>query len=123
MENSDGSSQCSARDLTGRRTAWFLWYVPILLVIVGSSWDRGRLWLWVPAFAVMGAGCLANAIRCGRIHCYITSPLFLLAAVFVTLSACGIVVLHPGVFLLVVFGTCCLAQCAEILFGKYRRRA
>ncbi len=123
MENSGGSSQCSARDLTGRKTAWFLWYVPILLVIVGSSWDRERLWLWVPAFAVMGASCLANAVRCGRIHCYITGPLFLLAAVFVALSAWGMVVLHPGLFLLVVLGTCCLAQCAEILFGKYRRGA
>ena len=121
MENSGGSSQCSARDLTGRKTAWFLWYVPILLVIVGSSWDRGRLWLWVPAFAVMGAGCLANAVRCGRTHCYVTGPLFLLAAVFVALSGLGVVSLHPDLFLLIVLGACCLAQCAEIPLGRYRR--
>lgn len=55
----------------GRKAAWFLWYLPIILVIVGSSWSRGRVWLWVPAFVVMGMGCLANAARCGRIHCYV----------------------------------------------------
>jgi hypothetical protein len=120
MENSGGSTQCSARDLTGRKTAWFLWYVPILLVIVGSSWDRGRLWLWVPAFAVMGAGCLANAVRCGRTH-YVTGPLFILAAAFVALSGLGVVSLHPSLFLLIVLGACCLAQCAEIPLGRYRR--
>ena len=95
----------------------------LFFLIVGASWNRVRVWLWVPAFAVMGAGCLANAVRCGRIHCYVTGPLFLLAAVFVALSGWGIVALHPGLFLLVVFGTCCLALCAEILFGKYRRGA
>jgi hypothetical protein len=39
MGNSGGSSQCFARELTVRKTAWFLWYVPILLVIVGASWS------------------------------------------------------------------------------------
>jgi len=121
MNNSSRSSECSASDLTGRKTAWLLWYLPIALVIVGSSWSRGRVWLWVPAFVVMGAGCLANAARCGRIHCYVTGPLFLLAAVYVALSAFGVVSLHPDLFLIVVLGACCLAICAEIPLGKYRR--
>jgi len=47
--------------------------------------------------------------------------LFLLAAVFVALSAFGIVSLHPDLFLIVVFGACCLAICAEIPLGKYRK--
>lgn len=115
------SNECSAKDLIGRKAAWFFWYVPILLVVLGASWSRGRVWLWIPAFLVMGLGCLANAARCGRIHCYITGPLFLLAAIFVALSAVGIVPLHPDLFLLIVLGACCLAQCAEIPLGKYRR--
>jgi hypothetical protein len=69
----------------------------------------------------MGIGCLANAARCGRTHCYITAPLFLLAAGFVALSAFGVVSLHPGRLLIVVFGVCCLAMCAEIPLGKYRK--
>ena len=60
--------------------------------------------MWVPAFVVMGVGCLANAAQCGRIHCYFTGPLYLLAAVFVALSALGVVSLHPGLVLLIVLG-------------------
>ena len=122
MHNASGSLECSAKDLTGRRTAWLVWYIPTILVIVGSSWNRGRVWLWVPAFLVMGVGCLVNAARCRRTHCYITAPLFLLAAVYVAVSAFGVVPLHSGLFLLVVFGACCLAGCAEIPLGKYRSR-
>jgi hypothetical protein len=121
MDNSTGSEGCSQNDLLGRKAAWLLWYFPILLVIVGFNWSHGRVWLWTPAFLVMGVGCLSNAARCGRIHCYVTAPLFLLAAVFVALSAFGVMVLHPGLFLLVVFGVCCLACCAEIPLGKYRK--
>jgi hypothetical protein len=61
MDNCAGSKGCSPNDLTGRKAAWLLWYEPILLVIVGFSWNRGRVWLWVPAFLVMSVGCLANA--------------------------------------------------------------
>ena len=121
MDNPCGSSECFARDLTGRKTAWLFWYVPILLVIVGSGWSRGRVWLWIPAFLAMGIGCLANAARCGRTHCYINAPLFLLAGGFVTLTAFGVVALHPSLFLLILFGACCLACCAEIPLGKYRK--
>ena len=85
MDYDSGSKECSENDLTGRKAAWLLWYLPIMLVIVGFSWSRGRVWLWLPAFLVIGIGCLANAARCGRTHCYITAPLFLLAAVFVAL--------------------------------------
>jgi hypothetical protein len=116
-----GSAECDSKDLIGRKAAWLFWYVPIVLVIVGSSWSRGRVWLWIPAFLAMGIGCLANAARCRRTHCYITAPLFLVAAAYVALSAFGIVPLHPGLFLLVVLGACCLACCAEIPLGKYRK--
>ena len=121
MDSSVEGKGCSPNDLTGRKTAWLLWYLPIVLVIVGSSWNRGRVWLWMPAFLVMGVGCLANAVRCRRIHCYITGPLFLLAADYVGLSALGIMALHPDLLLLVVFGACCLALCSEIPLGKYRK--
>jgi len=33
------------------------------------------------AFLIMGLACIANARRCGRVHCYFTGPLFLLSAV------------------------------------------
>jgi len=29
----------------------------------------------------MGGACLVNAVRCGRLHCYVTGPFFLLGAI------------------------------------------
>ena|SRR2546425_9338280 len=121
MKNCCGSSGCSPGDLTSKRAAWFLWYLPIGVLLAGLFWNRGRVWLWVPALVVMGVGCLVNAARCGRTHCYFTGPLYLLAAAFVVLSATGIVPQHPGRFLFVVLGASCIAQCAEIPLGRYRK--
>ncbi len=123
MKNCCNPSDCSPNDLTGRKTAWLLWYVPIAILVVGASWTRGRVWMWVPALVVMGMGCLVNAARCGRLHCYVTGPLYLGAALYVVLSAFGLVVLHPDLFLIVVLVVSCLAQCAEIPLGKYRKKA
>jgi hypothetical protein len=53
-----------------------------------------------------GRRLLSKSARCGRTHCYITAPLFLLAAVFVALSGFRLVPLRPGLFLFVVFGAC-----------------
>lgn len=119
MDNYGGSKGCAPADLVGQKAAWLLWYLPIVLLVAGLNWNRGRVWLWIPAFAVMGVGCLVNAVRCQRIHCYFTGPLFLLATVFVALSALGVVKL----FLLIVLGASCVAICAEIPLGKYRKRA
>ncbi len=42
MDNPCHSSECSTRDLTGRKAAWLLWYLPIILVIVGSTGVEGE---------------------------------------------------------------------------------
>ncbi len=77
-------------------------------------------WLWTVAFA-MGASCVANAWRCGRLHCYVTGPLLVLAALWSLLSAVGVESLHPNVLSLVVLGIAELAFLAEIPFGRYTR--
>lgn len=69
-----------ATDLACGRSAVLLWWLPVAALIVGANWPKFQLLLWLPAFLVMGAACLANAARCGRVHCYVTGPLFLLAA-------------------------------------------
>lgn len=117
-----GSKECGSRDLIGQKAALFFWCLPIGLVIAGSVWRPGRVWLWAPAFLIAGVGCLVNAARCGRIHCYLTGPLYLGAAVFIILSALAIVRLHPGWFLLIIVAATCFAECAEIPLGKYRTR-
>jgi CHASE2 domain-containing sensor protein len=109
------------RDLTRGLSAWLLWYLPIALLIAGGAWNRGMVWVWTAAFAVMGGGCAINAMRCGRLHCYVTGPLFLLAAIWCLLSALGVVPLHPNILMLVVVGGVVLAHLAEIPFGRYRK--
>lgn len=78
---------CQSRDLACGRSAVLFWGLPTVALIVGASWRHGLL-LWIPAFLVMGAACLANAARCGRVHCYITGPVCMLAAVYAALGTC-----------------------------------
>jgi hypothetical protein len=78
------------------------------------------IWLWIPAFLVMGIGCIANAARCGRLHCYVTGPLYILAAAYVTLFALHVAPLNRGIFLLAVLGVSYLLQGADAPLGTYR---
>lgn len=63
----------------------------------------------------MGVGCVVNAKRCGRLHRYVTGPIFLLAAVYVMPSQGNVVPLRTNLFALLVLGA---AACfAELPFG------
>jgi hypothetical protein len=119
MESCYGSKD----DLIAQKAAWFFWYLPIALIVAGGSWHQGLVWLWVPAFLIAGLGCVLNAVKCGRVHCYFTGPLYLAAAVFVVLSALAVVRLHPALFLAVIVAATCLAGCAEVPLGRYRKHA
>lgn len=109
------------RDLTHGVSAWLLWYLPIAALIVGGALHRGGVWLPVAAFVVMGAGCLVNAARCRRLHCYVTGPLCLLAAIWYLLLALGLAPPHPRVAGPVIIAIAALAYLAEIPFGRYRQ--
>jgi hypothetical protein len=111
-----------ARDLTHGITAWLFWYLPIAAIIAGGIGSFGGAWLLAAALAVMGTGCLMNLVRCGRIHCYVTAPLLLLAAFWALLAALGIVSLHSNVLSLAVIGISLLACAAEVPLGRYRRQ-
>ena len=120
-EAHESAASCRASDLAAGKSAIFLWYLPTLALVVGLGWSALRPWLWIPAFLVMGIGCLVNASRCGRFHCYFTGPLFLISAVYVALAAAGLVPLRPGLLLFSVFLLSSLACMAELPFGKYRK--
>ncbi len=123
MDTCGGSRQPGSGDLLNSKTACLLWGLPIGLIVAGNAWIPGRIGLWIAAFLIAGLGCLANAARCGRTHCYLTGPLYLGAALFVALSALGVVRLHPGWLLIIVIAVTCIAECAEIPLGRYRSRA
>jgi hypothetical protein len=112
----------NARDLTASPTAWLLWYAPIAVIIAGSFWTGGRNWLWAGGFAVMGIGCVVNASRCQRLHCYFTGPLFLAAGGYAMAAQFRLVPLHTSLFLLIVLALACAFQCAEKSFGRYWKR-
>ena len=117
-------AKCSkADDLVGRKWGIWLWCVPTLALVLGLSWNAARPWLWIPALLIMGAGCMVNARRCGRLHCYATGPIFLLAAVCVILAEVHVVPLSPNVFALVVLGAAALACLAELPLGRYAGRS
>ncbi len=115
------AKNCETNDLVRGWSAVVLWGLPVIALVVGSYFPRVRLELWLPALLVMGVACLRNAARCGRVHCYVTGPLSLLAAVYVTLSAFNIVPMQPGMFLNIILGVAVLACLAEIPFGRYRK--
>lgn len=112
---------CQSRDLARGASALLLWGIPVIALIAGANWRHG-LYLWIPAFLVMGGGCLANAARCGRLHCYIMGPLFLLAAIYATMAVFHLAPMRAEIFLFSIVAIFLLAMLAEIPFGRYRKR-
>ena len=108
--------------------AFILFGVPVIAIIasqqakIAGGWRTG---IWVAALSVMGIACIANAARCGRIHCYLTGPFFLAMGVLTFLYGVGALPLGRqgwniiGAALLVgAILLCCLP---EFLWGKYKQ--
>ncbi len=75
----------------------------------------------------MGVVCLINARRCGRVHCYVTGPFFLLLAVVALLHGLDVFPLGSNgwraMLAALVIGGACLTYVPEWLFGRYRTSA
>lgn len=120
-EERDGPADaCRPGEMSGIG-ALFGWGVPILAIAIGSFVHELVLWLWIPAFAVMGVTCLANVRRCGRVHCYATGPLFLAMSAFLVAVAAG---WTPEAWIgpasMVVVVGVALAYGSELVAGRYR---
>jgi hypothetical protein len=119
---------CDQRDLTGRRGARFvLWQLPLLVFLAGifvrPSW---RIVLWTAALVVAGAACVANAARCGRLHCYFTGPFYLIAALVTLTYGLGLLPLGAGrwgwIGAGVAVGSFLFACVPERIWGTYVTR-
>lgn len=60
----------------------FLPAAPIILMMGGA-------YIW------MGAGCVINAMRCGRLHCYVSGPAMLIGGALIILVGFNILDLGP----------------------------
>jgi hypothetical protein len=72
------SPECMNRDLAASRAGRVVWGGPAAFVLAGVALPSARSFLWAGGFLAAGAACVANARRCGRTHCYVTGPLYLL---------------------------------------------
>jgi hypothetical protein len=102
------------------------WGLPSAALAVGIFLEPGaRTLVWAVALVWMGAACLMNARRCGRRHCYLTGPFFLIMAVATLLHGSGAVWLGPNGWLwlgatIIAGGYGALWYLPERIWGKYR---
>jgi hypothetical protein len=115
--------------LRNRWVAGAVYWLPAIALIASGFLNIGQGWrtaLWVVALTTMGAGCVANARRCGRVHCYLTGPFFLAMAIVALLYGLGAVPLGGDGWnllgLTVFIGFPALYFIPEVFFGRYRRR-
>jgi hypothetical protein len=65
----------------GWRTFGMVWGIPGGAMAAAALLDtRDRAIVWTIMLLWMAGACFANARRCGRTHCHITGPFFLLMA-------------------------------------------
>src|SRR5262245_17815916 len=124
------ATTCESRDILSRRWLVFMvyWLPVIAIVAVGplaiSSGRRSAV--WTVALATMGVACVANALRCGRVHCYLTGPFFFLMALVALSYGLGILYLGRNGWnllgLVTLIGAIALWYLPEMFLGKYRQR-
>ena len=124
-----GTAACKSRDmLSSPWRALAVFWLPAAAIAVAGSSGLSSSWrtiVWTAALSTMGVACLANALRCGRIHCYITGPFFLVMAAVTLLYGLGVLPLGRNgwslIGLTILAGGIVLCCLPEMLFGKYRK--
>jgi hypothetical protein len=122
------SNEVAARDILRDQTNLCLFYgLPAAAIVASGAAPIADAWrgaVWAGACLVMGGACLWNALRCGRVHCYLTGPFFIAMALAAALYGAGVV--PPGregwnlIGLVLLVGAVVLTFTPELLFGKYR---
>ena len=121
-------ASCRAKDLVGDvRNSMLAWGLPtVALVATAFAPPSIRTPAWLIALVWMGMACLANARRCGRTHCYLTGPFFLVMAMAVLFHGYGLVPLGPHGWIwlgaVTAVGTALLWTASEGLLGRYSHR-
>ncbi|HEY6385763.1 MAG TPA: hypothetical protein VIX91_08800 [Candidatus Acidoferrum sp.] len=125
----DNTTTCKSRDILSNRWRVFLLYwLPAIAIVVAGAPAISNGWrtaVWVVALATMGMACILNALRCGRVHCYITGPFFFLMALVALSYGLGILSLGGNGWnllgLITLIGAVALWCLPEMFLGKYRK--
>ena len=117
----------SERDLVaGKLRPLIFWGLPIVALVIGGVADL-EVVVWPPALTWMGVACLANARRCGQVHCYFTGPFFLLMAAGALVHGLGVITLGPQAWNLIggitLVGGVGLTYGPELAWGRYFHKA
>ena len=87
------------RDFLNRRLASFLlWQGPAILMLavaIANIENPTRGMIWAGCLSIFGVGCLVNAFRSGRRHCFLTGPFYLLMGVVSLLHGFALIALGP----------------------------
>jgi hypothetical protein len=120
--NDKDRSSCAARDLTSQRWPQFLWTISLGAFIAGCFFPSWRALLWSTGLILAGLLCVVNAVRCGRLHCYITGPLFLLGGIVSALRGLGLLSWSWNAIGNVVAVGAVISCLLECLGGRYVRQ-
>jgi hypothetical protein len=124
------ATTCKSRDiLSSRWRVFLLYWLPAIAIVVAGAPAISSGWrtvVWTVALVTMGVACIVNTLRCGRVHCYLSGPFFLLMALMALSYGLGI--LHLGgngwnlLGLMTLIGAIALWCLPEMFLGKYRQR-
>ena len=112
--------------LANPKASTVLFLLPAIAIAVTekSVFAGWRTVVWTGSLTIMGTACTINAARCGRVHCYVTGPFFLVMAVVTLLYGIGILPLGGHgwnlISLTILVGAVALCCLPEVIFGKYR---
>ena len=116
--------------LSSRRLAFLVYVAPTVATVATGALGASEAVLtvvWTLGFTVMGVACVANAVRCGRVHCYFTGPFLLLIAAAALLHGLHVVSIGPKGWqwlgVVAIVGTVVLLTVPERIWGRYGVRA
>jgi len=120
----DRACNLNRGDLACGGAGLLIWWIPTVILVAAAFSNSSLLVvIWPTLLAWMGGACLVNAKRCGRRHCYLTGPFFLVLAVVSLLY--GLQILDLGVYGwktlagILLVGSCALTCLPEWIWGRY----
>ncbi len=103
-----------------------LWVLPQIIMLLSYLAETPLLgWVWASCLFIMGVGCVINAYRCGRLHCFFTGPFFILGASWSIAHEIGLITMDDNGWLIIgitmLIGGCSGTYIPEWIWGQYQK--